>query len=93
MAEALKPPWQPKVLSGTEITAAFLQISRYLLYVKLKRRTDMQRTKHTAEFKAGDVKQVKDKGHTMVDVAARLGLSKGLLTALPRGTCEHCKLS
>jgi len=53
----------------------------------------MQRTKHTAEFKAGDVKQVKDKGHTMVDVAARLGLSKGLLTALPRGTCEHCKLS
>ena len=39
----------------------------------------MQRTKHTAEFKAEAIKQVVDKGHTVVDVAARLGLSEGLL--------------
>ena len=39
----------------------------------------MQRTKHTAEFKAEAVKQVVDKGHTVVDVAARLGLSEGLI--------------
>jgi hypothetical protein len=30
---------------------------------------DMQRTKHTAEFKAEAVKQVVDKGHAVVDVA------------------------
>ena len=40
---------------------------------------DMQRTKHTAEFKAEAVKQVVDKGHAVVDVATRLGLSEGLL--------------
>jgi transposase len=39
----------------------------------------MHRTKHTAEFKAEAVKQVVDKGHTVVDVAARLGLGEGLL--------------
>lgn len=44
----------------------------------------MLRTKYTAEFKAEAVKQVMDKGHTMVDVAARLGLSEGLLYAWVR---------
>ena len=39
----------------------------------------MQRTMQTAEFKAEAVKQVVDKGHTVVDVAVRLGLSEGLL--------------
>jgi transposase len=39
----------------------------------------MQRSKYTAEFKSEAVKQVVDKGHTVVDVASRLGLSEGLL--------------
>jgi transposase len=39
----------------------------------------MQRSKYTAEFKAEAVKQVVDKGHTVVDVAARLGLGEGVL--------------
>ena len=39
----------------------------------------MQKTKYTAEFKAEAVKQVVEKGHTVVDVAARLGLGEGLL--------------
>lgn len=39
----------------------------------------MQRSKYTAEFKAEAVKQVLDKGHTVVDVAARLGLGEGVL--------------
>jgi transposase len=39
----------------------------------------MQRSKYTAEFKAEAVKQVVDKGHTVVDVAARLGLVEGVL--------------
>ena len=40
----------------------------------------MQRSKYTAEFKAGAVKHVVDKGHTVVDVAARLGLGEGFCT-------------
>ena len=48
----------------------------------------MQRTKHTAEFKAEAVKQVVDKGHTVVDVAARLGLSEGLLYTWVRKNCS-----
>ena len=39
----------------------------------------MQKTKYTAEFKAEAVKQVVDKGHSVVDVAARLGLGEGVL--------------
>jgi transposase-like protein len=39
----------------------------------------MQRLRYTAEFKAEAVKQVVDKGHTVVDVAARLGLGEGIL--------------
>lgn len=39
----------------------------------------MQRSKCTAEFKAEAVKQVVDKGHTVVDVASRLGLGEGVL--------------
>ena len=35
----------------------------------------MQRTKHSAEFKAEAVKQVVDKVHTVMDVAAQLGPS------------------
>lgn len=39
----------------------------------------MQRTKHTAKFKAEAIKQVVGKGYSVVDVAGRLGLSEGLL--------------
>jgi transposase len=39
----------------------------------------MQRPKYTAEFKSEAVKQVVDKGHTVVDVASRLGLGEGVL--------------
>ncbi len=39
----------------------------------------MQRSKYTAEFKSEAVKQVVDKGHTVVDVASRLGLGEGVL--------------
>jgi transposase len=39
----------------------------------------MQRSKYTGEFKAEAVKQVVDKGHTVVDVADRLGLGEGVL--------------
>jgi len=39
----------------------------------------MQRSKYTAEFKAEAVKQVVDKGHSVVDVAARMGLGEGVL--------------
>ena len=36
----------------------------------------MKRTKYTAEFKLEAVKQVIDKGHTVVDVAKRMELLK-----------------
>jgi transposase len=39
----------------------------------------MKRTKYTAEFKEEAVKQVIDKGHTVVDVAKRLGIAEGVL--------------
>ena len=39
----------------------------------------MKRTKYTAEFKEEAVKQVIDKGHTVVDVARRLGIAEGVL--------------
>ena len=39
----------------------------------------MKRTKYTAEFKKEAVKQVIDKGHTVVDVAKRLGIAEGVL--------------
>ena len=38
-----------------------------------------ERTKYTAEFKEEAVKQVIDKGHTVVDVAKRLGIAEGVL--------------
>ena len=39
----------------------------------------MQRAKYTAEFKEEAVKQVIDKGHSVVDVAKRLGIAEGVL--------------
>ena len=39
----------------------------------------MKRTKYTAEFKEEAVKQVIDKGHTVIDVAKRLGIAEGVL--------------
>ena len=39
----------------------------------------MKRTKDTAEFKEEAFKQVIDKGHTVVDVAKRLGIAEGVL--------------
>ena len=39
----------------------------------------MKRTKYTAEFKEEAVKQVIDKGHTVVDVAKRLRIAEGVL--------------
>jgi len=39
----------------------------------------MKRTKYTSEFKEEAVKQVIDKGHTVVDVAKRLGIAEGVL--------------
>ena len=39
----------------------------------------MKRTKYTAEFKEEAVKQVIYKGHTVVDVAKRLGIAEGVL--------------
>ena len=42
----------------------------------------MKRTKYTAEFKEEAVKQVIDKGNTVVDVAKRLGIAGGFLFTL-----------
>ena len=39
----------------------------------------MKRTKYSAEFKEEAVKQVIDKGHTVFDVAKRLGIAEGVL--------------
>jgi transposase len=39
----------------------------------------MQRAKYAPEFKDEAVKQVIDKGHTVVDVAKRLGIAEGVL--------------
>ncbi len=39
----------------------------------------MQRTKYAAEFKSEAVKKIIDKGHTVVDVAKRLGIPEGVL--------------
>jgi len=39
----------------------------------------MQRAKYTLEFKEEAVRQVTDKGHSVVDVAKRLGMSDQLL--------------
>jgi transposase len=39
----------------------------------------MSNKQYTAEFKAEAVRQVIDRGHTVVDVAARLGLAKHTL--------------
>jgi transposase len=52
---------------------------------------DMQRIKHTAEFKAEAVKQVVDKGHAVVDVATRLRLREGLLyTWVRKSKAANC---
>ncbi len=40
----------------------------------------MKRTKYTPEFKEEAVKQVIDKGHTVVDVAKLLGIAEGVLS-------------
>ena len=39
----------------------------------------MERTKYVAEFKSEAVKQVIDKGHPVVDVATRLGITERVL--------------
>jgi len=39
----------------------------------------MQRTKYAVEFKDEAVKQVVDKGHSVVDVAKRLGIPDGVV--------------
>jgi len=39
----------------------------------------MQRSKYAPEFKDEAVKQVIDKGHSVVDVAKRLGITEGVL--------------
>ena len=39
----------------------------------------MQRAKYTAEFKEEAVRQVIDRGHSVVDVAKLLGIGDGLL--------------
>ena len=39
----------------------------------------MKRTKYATEFKDEAVKQVIDKGHSVVDVAKRLGIAEGVL--------------
>ncbi len=39
----------------------------------------MQRAKYTSEFKEEAVRQVIDKGHSVIDVAKRLGIGDGLL--------------
>jgi transposase len=39
----------------------------------------MKRTHYSAEFKAEAVKQVVEKGHSVVDVVKRLGFGEGLL--------------
>ena len=39
----------------------------------------MKRTQYTADFKAEAVKQVIEKGHSVVDVAKRMGFGEGLL--------------
>ena len=42
----------------------------------------MQRAKYTSEFKEEAVRQVIDKGHSVIDVAKRLGIGDGLLFSL-----------
>jgi hypothetical protein len=39
----------------------------------------MQKAKYTAEFKEEAVGQVNDSGHSVIDVAKRLGIGDGLL--------------
>jgi transposase len=41
----------------------------------------MQRSKYASEFKEEAVKQVIDKGHSVVDVAKRLGIPDNVLYA------------
>lgn len=39
----------------------------------------MQRSKYAPDFKSEAVKQIVDKGHSVVDVAMRLGISENVL--------------
>jgi len=48
----------------------------------------MKRTQYTAEFKVEAVKQVIDKGHSVVDVAKRLGIGEGLLYTWVRKSAQ-----
>jgi transposase len=41
----------------------------------------MKRTQYTAEFKAEAVKQVVEKGHSVVEIAKRWDLERGFYTA------------
>ena len=58
---------------------AFPQISRHLRCSTEMENLRCKGRKYTAEFKSEAVKQVVDKGHTVVDVASRLGLGEGVL--------------
>ena len=49
----------------------------------------MKRTQYTPEFKVEAVKQVVDKGHSVVDVAKRLGIAEGLLFCIPGSESRH----
>lgn len=48
----------------------------------------MKRTQYTAEFKSEAVKQVVDKGHSVVDVAKRLGIGESLLYGWVRKSAQ-----
>ena len=48
----------------------------------------MKRTQYAAEFKIEADKQVIDKGHSVVDVAKRLGIGEGLLYTWVRKSAQ-----
>jgi transposase len=48
----------------------------------------MKRAQYTPEFKVEAVKQVVDKGHSVVDVAKRLGIAEGLLYTWVRKSAQ-----
>ncbi len=63
----------------------------------------VQRAKYAPEFKDEAVKQVIDKGHSVVDVAKRLGIAEGVLytwvskfkksvVVKPRHPFQRCEL-
>ena len=53
----------------------FTRFSRHMIRSKLNGGKYMKGTRYTAEFKAEAVKQVTERGHGVVEVAHRLGVS------------------